>query len=39
MEEKLIALYKWREYANPNGYRYVLDQNAYGDEIVRFERY
>lgn len=40
MEDKLRALYKWREAAaSPNGFRYVKEKNAYGEDIVKFERY
>lgn len=39
MEEKLISFYKWREYSNPNGFRYIKDKNVFGEDIVRFETY
>ena len=40
MEEKLRSFYKWREFASgPNGFRYLKEKNAYGEDIVKFERY
>lgn len=38
-EEKLLAFYKWREFARPNGFRYVMEKNVYGENVIRFETF
>ena len=36
--EKLMALYKWREYARApeNNYRYIKEKTPYGEEEIKF---